>query len=121
MFIIAETILSTYILVAVWMYARRPGQYLARLPTSIASVIALFAASTAVEDMRSTSHLGGKERAQHLERLGSRYGFGSFIGGGDGRVHIGIEKVPLVMKQRAKTTWLEQKMPLLRKRSGGLG
>jgi hypothetical protein len=121
MFIISEAILCTYVIVAIWVYARRPGQYLARMPTSIAAVIALFAASTAVQDLRDASHLNGKGRAQHLERLGSRYGFGSFIGGDDGRVHIGIEKVPLVVKPRARSTWLEQKMPLLRKRSGGLG
>jgi hypothetical protein len=120
MFIISQAILSTYVIVAIWVYARRPGQYLARMPTSIASVIALFAASTAVEDMRGTSHLDKKGRARHLERLDSRYGFGSFIGGGDGRVHIGIEKCPLVLKPRAKTSWLEQMTPLLRKRSGGL-
>jgi hypothetical protein len=103
--------------VAIWVYARRPGQYLARLPTSIASVIALFAASTAVLDMQGTAHLDGKGRAQHLKKLNSRYGFGSFIGGGDGRVHIGIEKTPLVVKPRAKATWLEQKMPMLQRGS----
>ncbi|EAT81729.2 hypothetical protein SNOG_11230 [Parastagonospora nodorum SN15] len=120
MFIISEAILCTYVVVAIWVYTRRPGQYLARMPTSIASIIALFAASTAVEDMQGTSHLDRKERAQHLRRLDSRYGFGSFIGGMDGRVHIGIEKVPLVVKPRAKkTTWLEHKLPLLRKRSVG--
>jgi hypothetical protein len=120
MFVISETILCIYVIVAIWVYARRPGQYLARMPTSIASVIALFAASMAVQDMRGTSHLDRKGRAQHLERVDSRYGFGSFVGG-DGRVHIGIEKVPLVVKPRANSTWLEQKMPLLRKRTGGLG
>jgi hypothetical protein len=121
MFIISQAILCTYVIVAIWVYARRPGRYLARMPTSIASLIALFAASTAVEEMCGMSHLDKKGRARHLERLDSRYGFGSFIGGGDGRVHIGIEKVPLVVKPRTKSTWLEQKLSLLRKRSGGLG
>ncbi|KAH4160234.1 hypothetical protein HBI80_083250 [Parastagonospora nodorum] len=120
MFIISQAILCTYVVVAIWVYARRPGQYLARLPTSIASLIALFAASTAIEDMRGTSHLDKKGRARHLEQLDSRYGFGSFIGRNDGRVHIGIEKVPLVVKPRTKSTWLEQKMPSLRKRSVGV-
>lgn len=119
MFLISEAILCTYVVVAIWVYARRPGQYLARLPTSIAAVIALFAASTAVLDMQGTAHLDGKNRAQHLKGLNSRYGFGSFIGGGDGRVHIGIEKAPLVVKPRAKSTWLEQKLPLLRRGSAG--
>jgi hypothetical protein len=120
MFIVSDTILCIYVVVAIWVYARRPGQYLARMPTSIAALIALFAASAAVQDMRGTSHLDKKGRAKHLEHLDSRYGFGSFIGG-DGGVHIGIEKVPLVVKPRAKSTWLAQKMPLLRKRTGGLG
>lgn len=121
MFIISEVILCTYVVVALWVYIRRPGQYLARMPTSIAAIIALFAASTAVEDMQCTSHLDSKGRAQHLRRLDSRYGFGSFIGGLDGRVHIGIEKVPLVVKPRAKTTTqLSQRIPFLRKRTGRL-
>ncbi|KAF1918845.1 hypothetical protein BDU57DRAFT_511601 [Ampelomyces quisqualis] len=119
MFIISEAILCTYVFVAVWVYARRPGRYLARMPTSLASIIALFAASTAVEDMQGTAHLDRKGRARHLEELGARYGYGSFIGAGDGRIHIGIEKVPLVVKPRMNSTWLEQKLPLLRKRTGG--
>ncbi|KAH7079533.1 hypothetical protein FB567DRAFT_124050 [Paraphoma chrysanthemicola] len=117
MFIISEAILCTYVLVAIWVYTRRPGQYLARLPTSVAAMIALFAASAAVQDMRGTSHLDAKGRRRHLEGIDARYGFGNFIGG-DGRVHIGIEKTPFVRK-RAKTTWLEQRLPLFRKGSGG--
>lgn len=118
MFIISEAILGTYVIVAIWVYARRPGQYLARLPTSIAAIMALFAASTAVQDMQGTSHLDGKGRAKHLRHLNSTYGYGSFVGGGDGRVHIGIEKASLVLKRRTTTTWLQQKMPLLRRGSG---
>lgn len=118
MFIISEAILCTYALVALWVYMRRPGAYLARLPTSIASLIALFAASSAAQDMQGTSHLDRKGRAKHLELVDARYGFGNFIGGSDGRVHIGIEKSPFV-RRRAKTTWLEQRMPLFRKGSGG--
>ncbi|KAH7396348.1 hypothetical protein BKA66DRAFT_409716 [Pyrenochaeta sp. MPI-SDFR-AT-0127] len=115
MFAISEGILCSYIIVAIAMYMRRPGQYLARLPTSIASVIALFAASSAVSDMEGTSHLDKQGRAKHLETLDSRYGYGSFVGG-DGRVHIGIEKTPFV-RFRSRTTWLEKKMPLFRKGS----
>jgi hypothetical protein len=117
MFIISEAILCTYVLVAIWVYLRRPGEYLSRMPTSIAAVIAMFAASAAVQDMQGSSHLDRKGRAKHLKLLDSRFGFGSFVGGGDGRVHIGIEKVPLVVKTRTKSTWLEQKVPLLRKQS----
>jgi hypothetical protein len=118
MFIISEAILCTYIIVAIWVYLRRPGQYLARMPTSIASVIALFAASSAVQDMQGTSHLDRKGRARHLESLDARYGYGSFIGAADGRIHIGLEKRPFV-RTRAKTTWLEQRIPRLKKGSVG--
>lgn len=118
MFVISEVILCTYVIVAILVYLRRPGQYLPRMPTNIASVIALFAASSAVEDLQNTSHLNKGARARHLEALDSRYGYGSFVGGGDGRVHIGIEKTPFV-RLRSKTTWLEKRVPLLRKGSAG--
>jgi len=114
MFAISEAILGTYIIVAILVYMRRPGQYLARLPTSIASLVALFAASSAVQDMQNTSHLDRKGRAQHLKELDTRYGYGSFIGGGDGRVHIGIERTPFI-RRRTKSTWFEKKLPLFRK------
>jgi hypothetical protein len=117
MFIISEAILCTYVFVAIWVYARRPGQYLPRLPTSIAAIIALFAASAAVQDMKGTSHLDRKGRAQHLERIDARYGYGSFVGG-DGRIHIGIEKATF-LRPKARKTWLERKLPLFRKRSVG--
>ncbi|KAF1847953.1 uncharacterized protein K460DRAFT_363968 [Cucurbitaria berberidis CBS 394.84] len=117
MFVISEVILCTYAMVAIMVYMRRPGQYLARLPTSVASSIALFAASSAVQDMRDTSHLNKKGRARHLEDLDSRYGYGSFVGG-DGRLHIGIEKTPFVTL-RSTTTWLEKRVPLFRKASAG--
>ena len=114
LFAISEAILGTYIVVAILVYMRRPGQYLARLPTSIASLVALFAASSAVQDMQNTSHLDRKGRAQHLKELDTRYGYGSFIGGGDGRVHIGIERTPFI-RRRTKSTWFDKKLPLFRK------
>jgi hypothetical protein len=116
MFAIAEGILCTYAIVAVLVYLRRPGQYLARLPTCIASVIALFAASAAIQDMSQTSTYSEKEREQHLERLGSRYGYGSYVGG-DGRVHIGIEKAPFV-RIRSNSTWFEKKVKSFRSGRG---
>ncbi len=101
MFVIAECILCIYVIVAIMVYLRRPGRYLARLPTSIASVVAMFAASAAVMDMRGTSYLSEKDRAKYLEKLDVRYGYGSFVGGNGGRVHIGIEKTPFV-RSRAR-------------------
>lgn len=114
MFAISEGILCIYTIVAIVVYLRRPGRYLARMPTSLASIISLFAASAAVQDLRQTSHLDKKGRAKHLELLDSRYGYGSYVGGGDGRVHIGIEKTPFVTV-RSKTTWMDQNVKLFRK------
>lgn len=116
MFAISEAILAIYAVVAIIVYLRRPGRYLARMPTSMAAIISLFAASAAVQDMRQTSHLNKKGRAEHLRLLDSRYGYGSYIGGDDGRVHIGIEKTPFV-RARSKSTWLDQKIKSFRKGS----
>jgi hypothetical protein len=116
MFAISEGILLTYVLVAIMVYVRRPGQYLARMPTSIASIIGLFAASAAVQDMKGTSHLDREGRARYFRDLDARYGYGSYIGGGDGRVHIGVEKTPFV-RVRAKSTWFDQKVKSFRKGS----
>ncbi|KAL5372989.1 hypothetical protein DPSP01_013091 [Paraphaeosphaeria sporulosa] len=95
LFAIAEGILCIYAVVACWVYFRRPGKYLARLPTSVASVIPLFAGSTAVQEMRGFSQLKRRGRLESLKQLDYRYGYGSYIGM-DGRVHVGIEKAPLI-------------------------
>jgi len=116
MFAIAEGIICTYAIVAILVYLRRPGKYLARLPTCIASIIALFAASAAIQDMTQTSRYDKKERGEHLERLGSRYGYGSYVGS-DGRVHIGIEKAPFV-RIRSNSTWFEKKVKSFRSSPG---
>lgn len=116
MFAISEAILCIYAIVAIIVYMRRPGRYLARMPTSMAAVISLFAASAAVQDMKQTSHLDRTGRAEHLKLLDSRYGYGSYVGGGDGRVHIGIEKTPFV-RLRSKSTWFDQKVKSFRKGS----
>jgi hypothetical protein len=100
LFAIAECILAMYAAVAVVVYFRRPGQYLPRLPTSIASVVGLFAASGAVRDMEGTSDLDAKARVNHLEKLDARYGYGNYVGV-DGTVHIGIEKTPFVRRRIA--------------------
>lgn len=103
LFAIAEAILCIYAVVAGWVYFRRPGKYLARLPTSIASVIPLFAGSTAVQGLRAVSQLTRRGRLLSLKKLDYRYGYGSYIGA-DGRVHIGIERVPLVRPWKTKST-----------------
>jgi hypothetical protein len=91
MMILSSTILGLYIIVAVAVYAYRPGKFLPRQPLTMASDIALFAASKAVRetDAADMSKCGGEEEEQ-------RFGYGSFIGV-DGRPHVGIEQVPFVI------------------------
>ncbi|KAI4671168.1 uncharacterized protein J4E88_009201 [Alternaria novae-zelandiae] len=72
LFIISECILSIYIIVSLIVYLRRPGRYLARMPTSLAAIIALFASSAAVKDLRGTAHMTNKEREKYLKELGCR-------------------------------------------------
>lgn len=102
LFIISEIILGIYIVVSVLIYFWRPGRYLPYLPTSIASIIALFAASAAVKDLQGTSHMTNKEREKYLKDLDHRYGYGSYVGS-DGAVHVGIEKAPYVRYMKEVT------------------
>lgn len=98
MLILSSTILSCYIIVAMIVYARRPGKYLPRMPITMASDIAMFAASTAVKEMDvDTDHTGLYEQyrsAWHASGR-ARYGYGTFIGT-DGKPHIGVERAPFV-------------------------
>jgi hypothetical protein len=91
MMILSSIILGLYIVVAIAVYARRPGKFLPRLPLNMASDIALFAASKAVtemdEDKKSTQESGADWK---------RFGYGSFIGT-DGRPHVGVERAPFVV------------------------
>ena len=95
LFVIAQVILCTYIIVSIIVFFYRPGRYLPRMPTSIAAVIALFSSSAALKDLQGTSSLTNKEREKYLKDLGCEYGYGSYVGS-DGGVHVGIEKAPFV-------------------------
>lgn len=95
MFLIAVVILGTYMLVTVSLYVCRPWKILPRMPTTIASQIAFFAASHGLNDFATTSSMSEKERDLHIRGLRRRYGFGKFVGT-DGKTHIGIEREPLV-------------------------
>jgi hypothetical protein len=113
-FIISETILGLYIIVAILAYYRRPSRYLSRMPMKVASVISLFAASAAVKDLQGTSDF---TREEHLKDLDFRYGYGSYIGG-DGSVHVGIEKVPFVTAMKTTRFEYSRVDKELRRRNG---
>ena len=90
MFTIAMTILCINVLVAVIFYVCASPAFLPRMPTSIASQLAFFAASHVLEDVREA---GGDLR--DLDRKGYRYGYGSYVGT-DGKAHVGVERLPFV-------------------------
>jgi len=90
MTILSSTILGLYIVVAVAVYARRPGKFLPRQPLTMASDIALFAASKAVREME-TADMSNCGPAKE-----EKFGYGSFIGV-DGKPHVGVERVPFVI------------------------
>jgi Protein of unknown function (DUF3433) len=94
-FIIAQTILSLYIIATIALYALRPWRILARMPDTPASIIAYFAASNAVRGFQGMAGLTKREREKVLKEKNESFGFGSFIGT-DGRTHVGIEKHPFL-------------------------
>lgn len=101
MFKLAIIILSLDLAVAVWLYAARPKPFLPRLPTSLASVIATFAAGEVVRDLQTrmgpaqgATAVGVEEQMVHLQSQGQKFGYGKLFPGKDGRTHFGIERVP---------------------------
>jgi len=95
LFCISEAILGLYILVTVLLYCNRPKASMPRYPTTVASVVAFFAAGQAVRDFKGTGGLSGKEREKVAGRLGGRYAYGRFVGA-DGGVYVGLERAELV-------------------------
>jgi hypothetical protein len=91
MVLLSSTILGLYIIVAIAVYARRPGRFLPRIPLTMASDIALFAASKAVTEIEEKERFGQEPGADR-----TRFGYGSFIGT-DGRPHVGVERAPFVV------------------------
>lgn len=94
-FIIAEIILGLYVITTVVLYIRRPWRILPRLPTTIASTIAFFAASYALKDFEETAHMSTAEHRKWLEHLDYRWAYGKFMGT-DRHIHVGVEREPFV-------------------------
>lgn len=95
MFIISVSILSLDLLAALAVYGYRSTSYLTRMPTSIASIIAYFAASHILSDLHGDDLGEDMKTIRQLEDDGQRYGFGRYMGT-DGKIHIGIESAPFV-------------------------
>ncbi|SMY26982.1 unnamed protein product [Zymoseptoria tritici ST99CH_1A5] len=91
-FIVTEAILLFYVFTTCLFYARRPWRILPRLPSTVASIIAYFAASRSLQEVAGQS----RSRAETKQARSTwKWGYGSFIGS-DGRKHTGIEREPLI-------------------------
>lgn len=101
MFWIAIAILATYALVILAVYARRPDRFLPYLPTTIASIIALFAASRTVRSFIEYAHLSERERNMRLAECDLRFGYGTFVGT-DHNIHTGIEQELFITREQAR-------------------
>ncbi|KAI9779104.1 MAG: hypothetical protein M1835_004766 [Candelina submexicana] len=93
MFFIAIILLSFNLFVACLFYILRPKSFLPRMPTTIASIIAYFTASHVLAEI---DRYAETESNTSKATSDSTYGYGRFIGT-DGKVHIGIEREPLVV------------------------
>lgn len=91
MFYISIIIFSLNILVTILAFTFRPKNYLPRFPDTLASEIAYFYSSQALQDVSGTVSMSSASRDKHLNRLGHRYGFGHFKGA-DGKEHRGVER-----------------------------
>ena len=90
-FAVTEAILGLYMATTVLLYARRPGRFLPRLPNTIASVVAYFAASHVVRDMLTdTSSPDGRITK---DVVSVHWGYGTSIST-SGKRRIGIERQP---------------------------
>lgn len=83
MLYICIVLLVIQLLALLAFYTHRPGQFLPRMPLSVASLIGFVAASHAVQE-------AGSEKSKD-----TRYGYGRFRGV-DGRSHVGIDKMPVI-------------------------
>jgi hypothetical protein len=90
-FLITQTILCIYALTTVFLYSHRPWRFLPRLPTSIASCIAFFAAGYAVQGFEGTSVMSEKDRREWMKWQGYKWAYGRFVGR-DGRGCVGVER-----------------------------
>jgi hypothetical protein len=102
-FIIVQTILACYIATTIFFYLRRPWKILPRLPLTVASNMAFFAASRAFEESAIVRDRYGDKASAGLRNTWT-WAYGSFLGP-DGKPYVGIERDPFVVVLK------EEKLP----------
>lgn len=103
MFYLTVSLLGIQLITLIIFYYCRPGQFLPRMPLSIASLISFVSASHAVQEV-------GRQTEEE-----QTFGYGRFKGV-DGHTHVGIEKSSLVVPlesrnpeaRRRRFTWLRR-------------
>jgi len=97
MFTIAMMVLGMNVVVGFVLYFRRPPKLLPRLPTTLASEIAFFYGSQALEDLSGAERMSTAARGEHLEKKGHKYGYGWYVGQ-DRKLRKGVERQTLLLK-----------------------
>ncbi|KXT03417.1 hypothetical protein AC578_1570 [Pseudocercospora eumusae] len=87
-FLVTQLILILYVITTIFFYGRRPWRVLPRLPSTVASNIAFFAASRALRDM---SEMEGSGQDVKIATSSWLWSYGTFYGS-DGQRHIGVER-----------------------------
>ncbi|CAK4033135.1 Hypothetical predicted protein [Lecanosticta acicola] len=90
-FLVTELILLAYIATTILFYKRRPWRILPRLPSTVASNIAFFAGSRALQEQQT----GMRREERKRTRESWRWGYGKFVDV-TGKEGIGIEREPFV-------------------------
>ncbi|KAK2763098.1 hypothetical protein FQN54_009732 [Arachnomyces sp. PD_36] len=98
MFWITLAILVFDLFVALAFYLRVPRPFLPRMPTTIASLVAYFAGSNIMLDLRKSGS-SQEDAISHLKTSKHRYGFGKYMGTDD-QVNLGIDRQPYLFPRR---------------------
>lgn len=106
-FVVAEAILACYVLVTIVFYAQRPWRVLPRLPSSMASIIAYFAASEALNEL-SKLRQKDPQAPTRVWMSSWRWSYGKFVGR-DGKNHLGIEIASLVNALEKESVCVKRK------------
>jgi len=97
MYKIALVILCIDIVVVLNFYMRMPKPFLPRIPTNIASIVSLFAASYFAQELAEEARTcrTPEELVGRMNNSDQKFGFGNFVGT-DGEFHVGIEREPFL-------------------------
>lgn len=90
MFEVSVTLLFINLIMAIMILISRPEQLLPQMPTTIAAVIAAFAGSSILDDLKN-----GTLSPEAMDKSNTKYSLGRYVGM-DGQPYIGIDREQFV-------------------------